>query len=114
MPKKDWIYRFTCNIVFEQGDTFLVADINGGGGQSPALWVLLVDTLVKSSWSCPWANVSRSTENRLINGNMKWEIWSHPLEQSTIVVLWNRPSGRYIMSVGTYFPSLHQSVTDCS
>nr|RBQ84608.1 hypothetical protein FVER53263_21074 [Fusarium verticillioides] len=31
---------------------------------------------------------------------MKWEIWSHPLEQSTIVVLWNRPSGRYIMSVG--------------
>ncbi|CVL04172.1 uncharacterized protein FMAN_14734 [Fusarium mangiferae] len=102
MPRKEWIYRFICNIAYKQGDTFLVADIKEGGGSSLVVWAqsALVDILVRICSPCSLANRCRSIENRQQNENIKWEIWSYPLEQSTIVVLWNPHSRRYIMSNG--------------
>ncbi|KAF5617829.1 insecticidal toxin complex [Fusarium tjaetaba] len=71
MPKKEWTYRFTCNIVNGSYGQTLVADLKGGGGESPAVWAL-------------------SDTDRFTSPYKKWEIWSHPLEQSTIVLIWNR------------------------
>ncbi|KAF5981741.1 hypothetical protein FBULB1_4600 [Fusarium bulbicola] len=82
MPKKEWIHRLSCNIGNGTVTTgMIVADLKGGGGHSPAVW-------------------AQSEDDRQTNENKIWEIWSHPLKESTIVVIWHPVSRRYMMSQG--------------